>query len=376
MKNYPGLRSKNGRWHYRFKHQGRTWSGSTALAATERNASAALSELVKAREKVRNGQEDRLSIKTMPFGEAAEKFLRWAEGEHRAHPGTAKRLRTSFASLKRFFGNAAVHSIGPNSVEEYKTWRRMDCKVQEITIRHDLHALSPFFNYAVNANWCRENPVKRVSVPSAEDATRDHVVTADEERAYFAAALSKFELVNKRGKKEKHGPFPALHDVARLIIDQGMRPDEVMCLRVEHVDFEKGVLRVIEGKSRAAKRMLVMTPATKTILAQRAAGRSQGWVFAGKKTGTHLTKLNNAHDAVVAKIGAEFVMYEFRHTFATRFGEAVGDPIALASILGHSSLRVVMKYCHPQASHTAKAMEKFIVSLGQQPEIAKSASVN
>jgi len=53
-----------------------------------------------------------------------------------------------------------VNSITPNSVEKYKTFRRTEDKVQEITIRHDLHALSPFFEYAKNANWCRENPVK------------------------------------------------------------------------------------------------------------------------------------------------------------------------------------------------------------------------
>jgi integrase len=66
-------------------------------------------------------------------------------------------------------------------------------------------------------------------------------------------------------------------------------------------------------------------------------------------------------------------MYEFRHTFATRFGETVGDPIALAAILGHSSLRVVMKYCHPQASHTAKAMEKYIGSLAENTAKAATA---
>ena len=67
--------------------------------------------------------------------------------------------------------------------------------------------------------------------------------------------------------------------------------------------------------------------------------RVKGVKREGTRTGNWLTlkqaeKLVNAPDAVVAKIGAEFVMYEFRHTFATRFGEAVGDPLALAGILG------------------------------------------
>ena len=95
-------------------------------------------------------------------------------------------------------------------------------------------------------------------------------------------------------------------------------------------------------------------------------------MFEGKKPGTHLTKLNNSHDAVIAKIGAEFVMYEFRHTFATRFGEAVGDPIALAAILGHANLRTVMKYCHPRDSHTASAMERYIASLVKHAAESKS----
>jgi len=41
-----------------------------------------------------------------------------------------------------------------------------------------------------------------------------------------------------------------------------------------------------------------------------------------------------------------FVLYDFRHTFATRAAEA-GMPVAtLASILGHGDLRSVTKYVH------------------------------
>lgn len=54
----------------------------------------------------------------------------------------------------------------------------------------------------------------------------------------------------------------------------------------------------------------MMTPSVKDILARRAAGRLSDWVFVGKKPGEHLSKLNGQHDAVVEKIGAEFVLYE------------------------------------------------------------------
>jgi len=129
------------------------------------------------------------------------------------------------------------------------------------------------------------------------------------------------------------------------------------------VESEKGTLTVMDGKSKAARRVLVMTPAVKALLVVRANGRTHGWVFPGKNPAEHLTKLNNPHDAVLKKIGASFVMYEFRHPFATRFGEAFGDPIALSTILGHANLKTVMKYCHPRESHTAKAMQTYIGSL-------------
>ena len=340
-----GLRTRNGNWHYRIRHQGKEWTGDTGLAATQRNVSEALSKRDEKRLALKRGQGDKLDVKAKKFNEAADEFLEWAKGERKA--STALRLATSFVSLKQFFGTEPVHSITANLIEKYKTWRRGEHKVKEITLRHDLHALSPFFKYAINANWCRENPVKQVTMPSGKDATRDHVITQAEEKAYFLTALSKFELEKKGGKKSKHGPFPALHDVARIMLDQGMRPEEVMSLRVEHIDYGKGRLKIIDGKSNAARRILTMSAEVKDILLIRTLGRTNGWVFQGKN-GEHLTKLNNAHNAVVKKIGAAFVLYEFRHTFATRAAER-GMPLAsLASILGHADLRSITKYVHVQ----------------------------
>ena len=112
-------------------------------------------------------------------------------------------------------------------------------------------------------------------------------------------------------------------------------------------------------------------------MAVRASGRAQGLVFQGKKAGEYLTKLNNAHDAVVEKSGSSFVFYEFRHTLATQFGEAVGDPLALATILGHGNLKTVMNYCHVRESHTTKAMEKFIGSFEKpKVQVSVAGSVN
>jgi site-specific recombinase XerD len=53
------------------------------------------------------------------------------------------------------------------------------------------------------------------------------------------------------------------------------------------------------------------------------------------------------------------VLYDFRHTFATRAAQSGVDLATLASILGHNSLRVVQKYVHPTEEHKKAAMVRF-----------------
>jgi integrase len=53
-----------------------------------------------------------------------------------------------------------------------------------------------------------------------------------------------------------------------------------------------------------------------------------------------------------------FVLYDLRHTFATRAAQTRIDLATLAQILGHSGLRVVMKYVHSTAEHRKVAMLK------------------
>ena len=53
----------------------------------------------------------------------------------------------------------------------------------------------------------------------------------------------------------------------------------------------------------------------------------------------------------------QFVLYDLRHTIATRMVEAGVDLVALKEILGHSDIRVTMRYVHPTQTYQDKAME-------------------
>jgi integrase len=381
------LRKRSGNWHYRFFAAGRSWTADTGLVATERNRNAALMAEAEARRLVGEGRPDQLKIQVKPFSDAADQFIEWAKGEHREHKETWKRLRVSMASLKVFFKLRPLHTIGEGPVQDYMSWRRLcpECSgegcdlcdqtgqgVKEITLRHDLHALSPLFTYGINHNWCAANPVERVKIPSDAEAVRIHVLSAGEEMLYFEtckrlAAERRAEAAHAKGgavwaKQRAAQCFDNLHDIGRLMLLQGPRPSEVKSTRTEHVDVARAEWRIAAGKSRAAGRVLDLTPESRGILEQRSmSAGADGFLFRGRKPGTALSGVENAHQRVLKASGLAFVIYDFRHTFATRFAEATGgDVVALAAILGHANLRTVMRYVHVSREHRRTQMRRFV----------------
>jgi integrase len=345
------IRKRRGHWHYRFWLRGVEKTGSTGLAATVRNRKAALTIAKEKRAELKAELELAAAPKVVPkpFSEAVVEFLQWCiQSEYRRKANTSHRIVTSFASIAEFFRERTVESITGGDVERYKVWRAEEHRVADVTIRHDLHAFSIFFDrFARKFGWCSANPVDEVKKPSDADAIRIHVVTDGEEIKYFTRAREHSNL----------------YDLTRLMLLQGPRPEELMSLRKEDVDLEGARIHIRGGKSRAARRTLNLLGESVGILERRLAAPGE-WVFPSPKfPGKHLTKLNGPHDAVCRDAGVAFVMYDFRHTWATRMVESGCDIVTLAAMLGHSSLRMVMRYVHPTAEHQKAATKKYEQSL-------------
>lgn len=198
-------------------------------------------------------------------------------------------------------------------------------------------------------------------------------------------------------------------DIAELIFAEGFRPNECYCLDWEHVAINEtgGVIKIVRGKTKAARRQLPMLPAVHEALFRRweAAGRpKKGWVFPapiGTKSGHFeqdsaknqhieaINKLDAAHKAHKtwsavrgewAKVVADaagvdrgfvlrhqdviragvkrFEPYCLRHSALTRLGENGCDVFTLAKIAGHSSIAITQRYVHPQAEAIERAFAK------------------
>jgi integrase len=360
-----GLRKMRRKWQYRFRIHGQDICVTTELAATERNEKKALALELAHRQAIEEGRWGFRPLKPRSFIDAKPEFITWAKVEYKSKPNTWKRIETSMVSCTTFFGKQMISMIQPGDVEHYKVWRlTSERAVRDVTAKHDLDNLSIFFQWAVKQDYARLNPCKEVKRPSDAQAIRERILTPVEENLYFTHAAGN------------------LYKVARLILLQGMRPEEVMRIRKEDLNLETGTLKIQYGKTAAARRVLRLTQEARSLIASQIS--ESPWLFPSpKKPGKPITKLNCPHDRVLDKLNLcricsqpasrhpvkdkctefqtpernlYFVLYDLRHTFATRMVEAGVDLVALKDILGQENIRVTMRYVHLSQGRKDEAM--------------------
>jgi hypothetical protein len=153
-------------------------------------------------------------------------------------------------------------------------------------------------------------------------------------------------------------------DVAALLLETGMRPEEVLRSRIEHVHLESGYLFNPYGKTKAARRKIPLTSTALAILKHRlGAADGSPYLFPHRNDSERsITGVDKGHRAAIRDSGVrKFRLYDCRHTWATRAAEAGMDMVTLAALLGHSKLNMVMRYVHPQEKHQAEAMRRLEV---------------
>ena len=78
-------------------------------------------------------------------------------------------------------------------------------------------------------------------------------------------------------------------------------------------------------------------------------------------------EIEQRHDRACIAAGVSFVLYDLRHTFGTRQAtELRTDPFTLAAIMGHSNLRTIMRYVHPNQQAQKEAMHRYAIAMGQR----------
>jgi integrase len=335
-------------WWYVFEFGGRKIQESSGF----RNKTAALRAEAKRKIDLLERRAGFTKLKQPPkFEEFVEQFLKWSEQQHR--PKTHELHSGNCKALKRFFRSKWLDEITQGMVENFKTTRiqekrwgkRKDRVVSGVTVNRALSTLRLTYNYAERCGYQVTNPVKHITF--FREVGRTRIISPDEEKAYLATSRQ------------------PLRDIARVMLDTGMRPEEVFRIETVNVDFAQRTILNPFGKTTAARRKLTMTEDVWAILKERAISSKSPYIFTSPDNPEKpIGSVRKAHDAAIrrAKIVPGFRLYDLRHTYASRAVMAGVDLPTLAALLGHTSVQMTMRYVHPAEEHKREAtakLEKF-----------------
>jgi integrase len=148
----------------------------------------------------------------------------------------------------------------------------------------------------------------------------------------------------------------------KLLLLTGARRGEILGLRWEEVDFERGCLRLKDSKTGA--KVIRVAAAALSLLA--ALPRSSAWVLPAAKGSGHYVGLPKHWDAVKARANAIAVgraeregrflegvpnfddvrLHDLRHSFASFAVQSGGSLFLVGKVLGHKQTRTTERYAH------------------------------
>lgn len=186
-----------------------------------------------------------------------------------------------------------------------------------------------------------------------ENGLKERFLSPDEVRKILAAALVDMNVV-------------AGHAVRALILT-GLRREEILQSRHEHLDLEKRVLYLPHTKS-GRSRHVVLNDAAVDVFKSVPRMPGSPWIFYGKDP---MKPLNNPTKAWHRILDVALVkrcrLHNCRHTFASMLVNEGASLFLVQQLLGHASSVTTQRYAH-LASSTLRNTSQLVSNLVNQTQ--------
>jgi integrase len=259
-------------WWYKF-----TWNGESIRESTKQTNRREAKTMEYARRtalaKGEVGIHDRKPVPTLK--EFAERDFRpWVLSTFVKKPKTIAYYENGINRLLSFgrLAGERLDAITSDRVAEYVAKRlqakgKRGCQLQVASLNRELQALRRMFRLA--EEWGKVDKALPAVKMLPGEKHRERVLTAAEAELYFRGASTE--------AMEQHADAALLRDVATILVDCGLRPEECFRLRPENV--AEGKLCIHYGKTDNARRRIPMTPRVKAVLDVRLSKANGGHGF-------------------------------------------------------------------------------------------------
>lgn len=245
-----------------------------------------------------------------------------------------RRFQGFIAKLKS--GVLTLDAIRKDDIEAYQLSRSKDVsnrkkEISASTVNRDVRELSTMFKWAQSLGMCRRNPCK--GVKALRGVKRKVLPLSRSEISKLVESLSALWA-----------------DMARLILNTGLRLGEALHLRREDVDLERELILIRSRKDylikdREEREIPLVAPAVEVCRRRVLAAGKPGLLF--QTSSGKVFNNRNARRCIYAACKKAKIRrvnwYLLRHTFASIQAKVL-TPAELKTVLGHADIRTADKY--------------------------------
>lgn len=245
----------------------------------------------------------------------------------------------------QFNGSVYIDDLTEETVEAYLLKRKNEDNVSPSSVNRYLATIRGCLHYAVKQKLVPFNVAEDIEPLKVHRAERIHLTESELET--LIAAIE----------------HPIIREAARLMAYTGARVSECTNLTLDDVDFEKNVIRIIEGKG-GKSRVIPMHQTLKIHLQHYQAHIRPKYItsskfFATQKTGELSQQyINRMLHTTTKKLGwqKKVTCHILRHTFASQLVSKNINIVKISKILGHADVRTTSIYTHTNMEELAEAV--------------------
>lgn len=257
---------------------------------------------------------------------------------------SATRYLVSARALHPHFNNLYLDQINKGKLAEFVAYRKRS-GVGNTGIRRDLACLSSMLSAALRWDWIDVNPVKGMDKRDLREGPgRLRYLTHEE-----------FE------KLCQNSPAHLL-PLIQFAVETGMRFSEQLGLTWDQVDLKRQEVRLTDTKS-GTPRSIPLTVKSVQILKSLPRHFREPWVF-WYGEGRRYSVLRRSFQTALKNSGIkDFKWHDLRHTFATWARWNGIEIYKLRDLLGHSDIKMTLKYAHLGP----KELRRVVNKMGTKP---------